>query len=124
MVWLAWKTWGAKPEIVTEALDKPATLKKGIAVNLLSPHPYLFWFSVGVPLMIKAASHNKLQPVVFASAFFACLCGAKVVIVGLTAKGRRFLQGRAYQNTLRVLSLCLLGFALAMIYDGAVRLQG
>ena len=32
----------------------PKSLAKGVLVNALSPHPYLFWFSVGAPIVIKA----------------------------------------------------------------------
>ncbi|MBU8848872.1 MAG: LysE family transporter, partial [Desulfobacterales bacterium] len=33
---------------------RPRSLTKGILVNMLSPHPYLFWLSVGAPTMTRA----------------------------------------------------------------------
>ena len=48
------------------------SLQKGIIVNILSPHPYLFWFSVGGPTTIKAMDIN-----LFANLFyFEFLCSA------------------------------------------------
>jgi threonine/homoserine/homoserine lactone efflux protein len=39
----------------------PKSLTKGILANALSPHPYLFWLSVGAPTMSKAISVGSVQ---------------------------------------------------------------
>ena len=36
---------------------KPKSLSKGIVANTLSPHPYLFWLSVGAPAGNKWTYH-------------------------------------------------------------------
>ena len=33
---------------------EPQSLSKGVLVNALNPHPYLFWVAVGAPMMIRA----------------------------------------------------------------------
>ena len=46
------------------------TLQRGILTNLLNPHPYLFWFGVGAPLMAKASAISFAAPVAFISSFY------------------------------------------------------
>ena len=41
---------------------KSKALIKGALTNALSPHPYLFWFSVGAPTMTKAMSLSSTAP--------------------------------------------------------------
>ncbi len=33
---------------------RPKSFQKGIAANFLNPSPYLFWMSIGGPMMVKA----------------------------------------------------------------------
>ena len=33
--------------------DDAQSFKKGAVINALSPHPYLFWLSVGAPIMVR-----------------------------------------------------------------------
>jgi len=49
-------------EINTENI-KTHSIKKGIIVNAINPHPYLFWITVGVPMIIKAYIKSTLNPV-------------------------------------------------------------
>lgn len=37
---------------------EPRSLTKGFMVNLLNPHPYLFWFVIGAPTLLKAANES------------------------------------------------------------------
>ncbi|MBU0639122.1 MAG: hypothetical protein KKB50_09685 [Planctomycetes bacterium] len=55
--------------------------------NLLNPHPYLFWFVIGAPTLLRAWSASALGAVVFIVGLYACLIGAKV-LVALLRGGR------------------------------------
>lgn len=44
---------------------KPNSLAKGVLANALSPHPYLFWFSAGGPIMSRAINLNVKAPFAF-----------------------------------------------------------
>jgi threonine/homoserine/homoserine lactone efflux protein len=98
------------------------SLPKAMAVNLLSPHPYLFWFSVGGPIAFRALEHSLLAVLAFAAAFYALLVAAKVAIALLVSRSRGFLRGRAYVLTMRGLGGVLLLLALLLFRDGLLRL--
>jgi threonine/homoserine/homoserine lactone efflux protein len=103
-------------------LELPATLPrsylKGALVNALSPHPYLFWFTVGAPTVLKAYSESLAGALGFLFAFYVSLVGAKVGIALLVGKSRQFLAGPAYIWTTRFLGVVLIVFSFSLLYDG------
>ena len=108
----------AKP-LAPEQLDsEPRSLAKGILVNFLSPHPYLFWMSVGAPLVVKASRIDRYAPVLFIACFYIMLVGSKIFLAVLTGRSRSFLTGRKYIITMRFLGVALCGLALLLIRDG------
>ena len=97
---------------------KPKSLAKGILVNALSPHPYLFWLSVGAPTMTKAMSQNIMAPVAFISSFYIFLVGSKILLAIIVGKSKSFLVGNVYIYTMRFLGLVLCILALVLFRDG------
>lgn len=97
---------------------KPQSLKKGIITNLLNPHPYLFYFSVGGPIIIKALGVNVISAVLFLLGFIGLLVGSKVIIAQFVGKSRTFLKSNMYVYTIKILGIILLIFALLFIKDG------
>ncbi len=93
-------------------------LRKGILVNAVSPHPYLFWMSVGGPLVIRAWGDGPGNAPLFVGGFYLLLVGSKVFLAFLTARLRNFLSGRAYRLILRLLGLLLCLFGLRLVYEG------
>ena len=93
---------------------KPKSLTKGILVNALSPHPYLFWLSVGAPTITKALSQSIIAALAFICSFYALLVGSKIVLAILVGKSKSFLVGNVYIYTMRFLglALCVLAFVL------------
>ena len=108
-------TPGAAPPAGT---GPPRSLLKGVLANALNPHPYLFWITVGAPLMLKALNLGVPALIAFLGAFYACLLGAKILLAFLVGRSRRFLAGRVYLYTLRGLGLLLGGLALFLFRDG------
>ncbi|MGQ9658909.1 MAG: LysE family transporter [Thermochromatium sp.] len=51
---LGWRTLGTQGVRLDGEVPASPSLTKGMLANLLSPHPYLFWSSVGAPIMAKA----------------------------------------------------------------------
>ncbi|KPK27962.1 MAG: hypothetical protein AMJ61_04005 [Desulfobacterales bacterium SG8_35_2] len=94
------------------------SLQKGILVNVLSPHPYLFWFSVGGPTTIKAMGVNLIAAISFVGSFYVLLVGSKIVLAVLVGKSRSFLQGNTYIFTMRLLGFILLILAGFLFRDG------
>lgn len=92
--------------------NAPQSLGRGMLVNILSPHPYLFWLSVGAPMLLKG--FNAGQPwsaVSFVIGFHGCLVGSKMVLALMVGKSRRFLAGDTYHWIMRSLAVLLVVFA-------------
>lgn len=100
-------------------IDRPPSrsFKKGIVVNALSPHPYLFWFTVGAPIMTKALQQNTACVVSFIAGFYLLLVGSKIILAVITGKSRTFMSGRAYILIMRVLGMILCIFAGLLFRD-------
>jgi threonine/homoserine/homoserine lactone efflux protein len=96
----------------------PQSLAKGVAANALSPHPYLFWLTVGGPLIVRGWSESPAGSLAFLPAFFACLVGAKILTAWITGRSRQWLSGRVYRGILFILGGLLAVFAYFLIKEG------
>jgi threonine/homoserine/homoserine lactone efflux protein len=94
------------------------SLAKGILTNLLSPHPYLFWITVGTPLVYRTLEQGPLSLAAFLGGFYLCLVGSKVMLAVGVGRSRALLRGRPYLYSMRLLGLLLLLFALLLLKDG------
>ena len=97
---------------------KPNSFTKGIFANALSPHPYLFWLTVGAPTVTKALSVNIISPLVFIGVFYTFLVGSKILLAILVGKSKTLLSGIAYIYTMRFLGLALCVLAFVLFTDG------
>ena len=97
---------------------KPKSIRKGIIVNILSPHPYIFWLMVGAPITVKAYQANPVAAFVFIIAFYVMLIGSKISIALIVDKSRAILKNIVFIWTLRILGLVLLIFAILLIKEG------
>ena len=94
------------------------SLQKGILVNALSPHPYLFWFSVGGPIIIKAMKVSQPAAILFICSFYVLLVGAKIFLAVVVSRSRSFLLGNKYIFTMRLLGFILIILAVFLLRDG------
>lgn len=99
---------------------KPQSVKKGIIANFLNPNPYLFWFSIGAPIALKAYKNSTLTLILFVLCLYAVLVGSKISIAIVVGKSRRLLKSRHYVYTTRLLGVILLVFAVLFIKDGLI----
>ncbi len=97
---------------------KIKSFTKGVLANALSPHPYLFWFSVGAPIMTKAISQNINVAVAFIISFYVFLVGSKILLAILIGKSKFLLSSNAYIFTMRFLGLALCVLAIVLLHDG------
>ncbi|MBU0972909.1 MAG: LysE family transporter [Proteobacteria bacterium] len=98
------------------------SLAKGIWVNILSPHPYLFWISVGGPAMTRAMEVNFWAALFFMTSFYLLLVGSKVCLAVIVGRSKAFLKGKIYVVTLKCLGAMLCGLALLLFKEGLVLL--
>ena len=75
------------------------SLRRGAVVNLLNPHPWVFWITVGAPILGDAGPAGA---VAFLVPFYALLIGAKILLAaGLGAGRERLVRGRGHALALR-----------------------
>lgn len=101
-----------------------SSLKKGIILNLLNPHPYIFWISVGGPMVGKAMRLDIIWAILFVSGFYIMLVGSKVVVAILVEITGTFLSTKAYLYTMKTLGIILVVFAYFFIKEGLSLLRG
>ena len=94
------------------------SFSKGIIVNVLSPHPYLFWLSIGSPIIIRAMKVNTYSVISFISGFYVLLLGSKIIVAILVGRSKTFLNDKVYLYTIRFLGGILWIFAIVLFYDG------
>ena len=102
---------------LTVEAAQPKSLRTGVLVNFLNPHPYLFWLTVGAPIVLKAWAENPLAGVFFLASFYCCLIGSKIVVAAATARSRRFFAGSAYVCIMRLLGALLFLFAMMLFWN-------
>lgn len=107
-----------KSIVLNVPASEPKSLRKGILVNLLSPHPYLFWLSVGGTIMNRALSQGYPALLAFIGGFYVALIGAKILLAVLVGRSRTFLSGTVYKYIMRLLGLVLCFLALLLLRDG------
>lgn len=115
LAYVSMRTKGVKVNIDEEV---PYSFMKGAIVNALNPHPYVFWVTIGAPIIIKSLAESYIAPVLFVGSFFGCLIGSKVLLVVIAGKSRHFLTGRSYLYIMRALGIVLLFFAFVLFKDG------
>ncbi len=93
------------------------SLRKGIVTNMLSPHPYLFWMTVGSATVLKASLSGIYHAAAFIAGFYLFLVGSKLLIAFLTSRTSHLLYGRGYKICMRTLGTALMMFAVILAKD-------
>jgi threonine/homoserine/homoserine lactone efflux protein len=93
------------------------SLLRGALVNLLSPHPWLFWLTVGGPLLAAAWAESAAAAVGFLVGFYLLLVGSKVVLAALVAAGRRHLSPTGLRRAHRAAGVLLLATGLLLLVE-------
>jgi threonine/homoserine/homoserine lactone efflux protein len=120
VIWLGIEALREQPgpaEAAAGAAAPQRDLARGAVTNALSPHPWVFWLTVGAPILAKG---DALDSVLFLVAFYLLLIGAKVAIaLGIGAGRERLMQGRGYVLLLRGSALLLLATGVVLAVEGA-----
>jgi threonine/homoserine/homoserine lactone efflux protein len=95
-------------------------LRRGATVNLLNPHPWVFWIAVGVPVLGDGSAG---QAALFLVAFYLMLIGAKVAVAAALGAGReRLLRGAGHRWALRGSGVLLLAAGALLVSAAITRL--
>jgi threonine/homoserine/homoserine lactone efflux protein len=116
--YLAWESLRAAPLPPDQPAAAQHSLRRGVMVNALNPHPYLFWLTVGAPTLLRAWNETPFSAAGFLLGFYACLVGSKVVVAWLVGRWRSFFTGPAYRWIMRLLGVLLAVFAVLLVREG------
>jgi len=96
----------------------PQSIRKGILTNIFNPNPYIFWVSVGAPIIIKAVQVSWISALGFLFTMYFFLVGSKIVTAIILGKSRHILKNKYYIYLLRGLGIALIIFAYIYFKDG------
>jgi threonine/homoserine/homoserine lactone efflux protein len=114
---LAWESWNAPHPSVQTGDAPPRSVLRGALVNFLNPSPYLFWLTVGTPMLVNAWRHSLWAAVAAIVVFFVCLVGSKILLATILARSRERVVGRWYTAVMRTLAILLVVFAASVARD-------
>ena len=97
---------------------RPHSLTRGMIANFLNPAPYMFWFTVGAPLVVKASVSGPVYVIFFIGSFYVLLVGSKMIVSMVAEKSRHFLHSKHYVYTMKVIGILLLIFSAVFIRNG------
>jgi threonine/homoserine/homoserine lactone efflux protein len=106
----------APAEAAIGAASPQRALVRGALTNVLSPHPWVFWITVGAPILAQQTAGGGA---LFLVAFYLVLIGSKVTVATLLHAGReRLLRGRGYTIVLRASAVLLLATGVVLAVEG------
>jgi threonine/homoserine/homoserine lactone efflux protein len=119
VIWLgveALRDSPAPTDAAIGAASPQRDLLRGALTNALSPHPWVFWLSVGAPIL---ADQGPGGSALFLGAFYLLLIGSKVTIAAVLHAGReRLIKGRGYTILLRASAALLLATGVLLAIEG------
>ncbi len=118
LVYLGYVSIRTKGLEYSSSASNPGSLKKGILVNLLSPHPYLFWAMIGTPYVFRAYEQSVVSAVLFFASFYLFLVGSKVMIAILASRSKVFLGQKSYLVVMKLLGVALIVFSVILVFEG------
>jgi len=118
LIYLAWDNLKVKTSILEAGSAKKGALKRALVTNFLNPHVYVFWFSVGGPIILRSLAVHVSATVLYLVGFFVLLIGSMVSITYVVHKSKAFIASRYYVYFVRALGIVLILFALVLVSEG------
>ena len=120
LIYLAISNFKFKPKINSTGANYSSTIKYGVIANILSPHPYLFWITIGAPTFVKASKSGGIHSLVFILGFYVFLIGSKIAIAIISGEIKGLLNSDTYKNTMKFMGIILLLLGGIIIYEGCL----
>ncbi|MBC7308799.1 MAG: LysE family transporter [Actinomycetales bacterium] len=106
LLWTAWVTIREAKDAQLESSTRDErrlgwqALRSAAVLNVLSPHPWLFWATVLGPLTLQTWRDSPAGAIWLVLGFYVAIVGAKAVIAVAVAGGRSRLTDRIYRRVL------------------------
>lgn len=92
-------------------------LLQAAMVNILSPHPWIFWATVMGPLAVATWREQPSGAVALVIGFYVTIVGVKALIGVLVGNSRHRLGDRGYRRALVAAGFLLIAAAAAMLWE-------
>jgi|WetSurMetagenome_2_1015567.scaffolds.fasta_scaffold00130_4 threonine/homoserine/homoserine lactone efflux protein len=115
---LAYESFRAPPVRTLGNTAKAGSLGKGIIANFLSPHPYIYWMTVGSPFVIRTWAASHAAAVLFPVCFLSSLAAAKVLVAFAAGHSGKYVSDKVYSAVMKTLGAALLIFAVLLAWEG------
>jgi len=122
LAYLAIEIFRIKVMEIDAASNARASFMKGIIANLLNPAPYVFWLTVGAPMLLQAKDISWAVVLAFLVFFYGLLVGMKLLLAVLVGKNRHLLEGRYYKAVMRLMGSLLVLFAAIFLKSGVEKI--
>jgi len=122
VVWLgvdAMRRIAAYQDPLAGGRDQRVSVLRAALVNVLSPHPWLFWITVGSPILVRAWQDAWWNGMGFLLGFYALLLGSKVAMAALVATGRHALGERGMRLAQAGAGALLVAAGTALLVEAA-----
>lgn len=117
---LAYQTWQVSPPDPGGVATDDNAITIGVIANLLNPHPYIFWATVGGPYIVTEAAGSGAAAWGFMAGFYAMLVGSKMLMAVALGRYRDYFKDRLYRAVMRVLAVLLVAFGVFLLSDAAL----
>jgi threonine/homoserine/homoserine lactone efflux protein len=92
-------------------------LWRGALVNVLNPHPYLFWMTIGGPALVNSWRISPWHTLAFIGTFYCLLIGSKIGVAWLVSRQAGSLSLIWYRRILAGCGLLLFGMAALLLWQ-------
>jgi len=118
LVYLGLKNFRTKTDKFNAVIVRKEAFKQAIITNLLNPHTYLFWVSVGSPIILETLQTDASAVIPFLLGFYAFLIGSMALVALIMDRSKPFVKSKYYSYVVRVLGIVLIIFALIFLTEG------
>jgi threonine/homoserine/homoserine lactone efflux protein len=114
---MAIENWNATLPVPASTAQEPNSLAKGILTNLLNPHPYIFWLTIGTPVLLEGSKDHWASPVAFVIGMFLLMIAVKICVALALKNSSKSITPKKYTLILRLSSVMLLWIAGTFAFD-------
>lgn len=100
-----------------QSFKKVKSFKIGVFANFSNPYAYIFWFTVGAPLIINTQASSFPAAILFVFIYYFCLVGSKIAVALIVEKFRSMIN-KVYSYVMFLLGITLFIFAYYMFKNG------
>ena len=115
LLWISLKILKVTEINISKKLGTPTSLTTAIKINLLSPNPYLFWFTVGGAYLTRG---TQAEAIAFVTVAIGTLVLSKMLVAWVASNFRELLDSQAYLWVMRILGSLLSIFGLILLNQG------